>query len=150
LQITINLDILTLSFKKWDLMSISLSTALFNMTKNTLSEKDDALFKKGEFIALSTIVAGVALTILGLACAPGSLALLFVSLPLVYIGFNGLKVLNNFKAVVQQPEKVKNYWGAGKVNTNKLKEALSQGTFYFRWAIDPIVEKMVDPKQRKK
>lgn len=131
-------------------MSINLSTALYNMTKNTLSEKDSANFKKGEFVALATIVLGIALSILGIACAPGGLALLLVSLPMLYLGVNTLKLLNNFKAVVERPDKVKNYWGMGKLNTKKLKEALSEGTYYFRWAIDPLVDKMFDPKAGKK
>lgn len=131
-------------------MAINFSTALYNMTKNTFSEKDASLFKKGEFVALTTIVIGVALSILGIACAPGGLALLLVSLPAIYLGVNTLKLLNNFKAVVERPDKVKNYWGMGKLNTKKLKEALSEGTYYFRWAIDPLVDRMFDPKMRKK
>lgn len=120
------------------------------MTKNTPANKDTALFRKGEFVAMTTIAVGVALTLLGIAYAPGGLALFVFSLPAIYIGFNGLKLLKNFKAIVLQPEQVRKYWGMGKLNTKKLKEALSEGTFYFRWAIDPIVDRMIDPKAGKK
>lgn len=120
------------------------------MTKNTPTNKDAAVFRKGEFVAMTTIAIGVALSLLGVAYAPGGLALFLISLPAIYIGYNGLKLIKNFKAIVLQPEQVRKFWGTGKLNTKKLKEALSEGTYYFRWVIDPIVDRMIDPKAGRK
>ncbi|MBS0585280.1 MAG: hypothetical protein JSR76_03135 [Verrucomicrobia bacterium] len=89
-------------------------------------------------------VLGVLLTISGGFPAVIGLGLILVTLPLGYLAFNTYTASKNMRDIIDSPKEYQKFLGLDQAfDKQKIKNKVSEGTFWFNWIVDIAIDKMM-------